>query len=96
MGLVNVVVPDDELDAEVDRRCRTILRRSPEGLRLAKTGLNAASDDARASIVPQVEAHFVSCMHGPDAAEGMAAFREGRPADWRTGRAGEGRVPAED
>lgn len=81
MGLVNVVVPDDELDAEVDRWCETILRRSPEGLRLAKTGLNAASDHARQSILPQVEAHALSYLHGPDAAEGMAAFREGRAAD---------------
>ena len=29
MGLVNAVVPDEELDAEVDRWCDQILRRSP-------------------------------------------------------------------
>ena len=29
MGLVNAVVPDEELDAEVDRWCEQILRRSP-------------------------------------------------------------------
>ena len=31
MGLVNAVVPDEELDAEVDRWCEQILRRSPRG-----------------------------------------------------------------
>jgi naphthoate synthase/2-ketocyclohexanecarboxyl-CoA hydrolase len=96
MGLVNVVVPDDDLDDEVERWCRTILRRSPEGLRLAKTGLNAASDHARASVIPQVEGHYLGYMHGPDAAEGMTAFREGRPPDWRTRRGGEGPPPAAD
>ena len=43
MGLVNAVVPDEELDAEVDRWCDQILRRSPQGLRLAKIAMNASS-----------------------------------------------------
>ena len=44
MGLVNAVVPDEELDAEVDRWCEQILRRSPQGLRLAKIAMNASTD----------------------------------------------------
>jgi len=96
MGLVNAVVPDDELDAEVDRWCDEILARSPQGLRLAKLGLNASSDGARASILPQVEAHALTFLHGPEPAEGIGAFQEGRPPDWRRFRGGQGPEPAAD
>lgn len=94
MGLANVVVPDPGLDAEVERWCAAILRNSPQGLRLAKLGLNAGSDFARGSILPAVEAHVLNHLHGPDPAEGIRAFQEGRPADWRPARAGEGPEPA--
>lgn len=94
MGLVNVVVPDERLDEEVDRWCAAILANSPEGLRLAKLGLNAGSDAARGSILPAVEAHVLNHLHGPDPAEGIRAFQEGRPADWRPMRGGHGPAPA--
>ncbi len=44
MGLVNTVVPIDELEAETVSWCREILRHSPMALRLLKAGLNAADD----------------------------------------------------
>jgi naphthoate synthase/2-ketocyclohexanecarboxyl-CoA hydrolase len=94
MGLVNAVVPDEDLDAEVDRWCEAILRHSPQGLRLAKLGLNAGSDAARASILPSIELNVLNHVHGPDPAEGIRAFQEGRPPDWRPQRAGRGPEPA--
>jgi dihydroxynaphthoic acid synthetase len=96
MGLVNVVVPDGRLDDEVDRWCTEILRHSPEGLRLAKLGLNAGSDWARGSILPSIEAHVLNYLHGPDPAEGVRAFQEGRPPDWRPLRQGQGPLPRAD
>jgi len=93
MGLVNVVVPDERLDEEVDRWCQEILRNSPEGLRLAKIGVNAGSDAARGSILPSIEANVLNHLFGPDPAEGIRAFQEGRPADWRPQRAGQGPPP---
>lgn len=96
LGLVNVVVADDELDAEVDRWCTEILRRSPEGLRLAKLGLNAGSDFARQSILASGEAHILNHLHGPEPQEGLIAFREKRLTDWRRFRDGEGPEPADD
>ena len=95
MGLVNVVVPDARLDDEVDRWCQEILRGSPEGLRLAKIGLNAGSDSARGSILPSVEANVLNHLHGPEPAEGIRAFQEGRPADWRPQRSGQGPPPGD-
>ena len=96
MGLVNAVVPDEELDAEVDRWCEEILRRSPQGIRMAKLALNAGSDVARGSILPSIEMNVLNHLHGPDPAEGIASFQEGRPADWRPARAGRGPEPAAD
>lgn len=44
MGLVNAVVPVQELEAETVQWCREMLRHSPMALRLLKAGLNAADD----------------------------------------------------
>ena len=44
MGLVNTVVPLDQLEAETVSWCREMLRHSPMALRLLKAGLNAADD----------------------------------------------------
>lgn len=93
MGLVNVVVPDEDLDTEVERWCNEILRNSPQGLRLAKLGLNAGSDAARGSILPSIEANVLNHLFGPDPAEGIRAFQERRPADWRAQRGGQGPPP---
>jgi naphthoate synthase len=43
-GLVNAVVPLDELEAETVRWCRELLRMSPLALRLLKAGYNAGVD----------------------------------------------------
>lgn len=93
MGLVNAVVPDDELDAEVDRWCEEILRRSPEGLRLAKLALNVSSDRIYSSMQHGYELMALNHIYGEDPKEGIAAFQEKRPPDWRRLRGGEGPEP---
>src|SRR5258706_4551226 len=47
MGLVNAVVPDAELDAEVARWCAEILERSPTALAFAKASFNADTESIR-------------------------------------------------
>ncbi len=96
MGMVNVVVPDEELDATVDAWCEQILRRSPQGLRLAKLAINAASDTARTSIIPSGELHILNHLFGPEPQEGIEAFQERRSTDWRRFRLGQGPEPADD
>ncbi len=44
MGLVNAVVPLEELEAETLRWCREMLEKSPLALRLLKSSFNAALD----------------------------------------------------
>lgn len=96
MGLVNAVVAPGDLDAEVDRWCETILRRSPQGLRLAKIALNARTDALYSSTNHGMELMALNHVHGPEPREGIAAFQERRPPDWRPFRAGRGPEPAAD
>jgi naphthoate synthase/2-ketocyclohexanecarboxyl-CoA hydrolase len=94
MGLVNAVVPDEELDAEVDRWCTEILRRSPQGLRLAKLALNAATDQLYSAVQHGLELVALNHVYGPEPKEGIASFQEKRPADWRKFRDGQGPEPS--
>ena len=93
MGLVNKVVPDEDLEAEVDSWCAQILRRSPQGLRLAKLAMNTATDALYSSVQHGLELVALNHVYGPEPAEGMAAFAEKRPADWRKFREGHGPEP---
>jgi naphthoate synthase/2-ketocyclohexanecarboxyl-CoA hydrolase len=94
MGLVNAVVPDEDLDAEVDRWCADILRRSPQGLRLAKIAMNASTDQLYSSVQHGMELVALNHVYGPEPQEGIASFREKRPVDWRTFREGKGPPPS--
>lgn len=93
MGLVNAVVPDEELDAEVDRWCTQILQRSPQGLRLAKLALNSSTDMLHGAVQHGLELVALNHVYGPEPQEGIASFQEKRKADWRKFRGGEGPEP---
>jgi 2-ketocyclohexanecarboxyl-CoA hydrolase len=47
MGLVNAVVADDRLDAEVEAWCAELVERSPTAIAIAKRSFNADSDNIR-------------------------------------------------
>ena len=47
MGLINAVVPDAELDAEVKRWCEELNQRSPTAIALAKKSFNADTESIR-------------------------------------------------
>ncbi len=82
MGLVNAVVPDDELDAEVERWCAEILAKSPTALALAKRSLNADSESIRglSSLGMQALALYYQT---DESREGVRAFQEKRKPDFR-------------
>ena len=94
MGLVNKVVPDDQLDDLVDEWCDEILRKSPQGLRLAKIAMNTATDSLYSSVQHGLELVALNHVYGPEPKEGIASFQEKRPADWRKFRDGQGPDPA--
>jgi len=93
MGLVNKVVPDDELDAEVDVWCEEILRKSPQGLRLAKIAMNAMTDQLYGAVQHGLELVALNHIFGDEPREGIASFQEKRKPDWRKFRGGEGPDP---
>ncbi|MBM94492.1 MAG: 1,4-dihydroxy-2-naphthoyl-CoA synthase [Oceanospirillaceae bacterium] len=82
MGLVNAVVPHDELDAEVDRWCNDILQMSPTALSIAKRSFNADSDSIRG--IGGLGMQALSLYYGtPESHEGVAAFMEKRKPRFR-------------
>jgi 2-ketocyclohexanecarboxyl-CoA hydrolase len=82
MGLINAVVPDAELDAEVERWCAEILAKSPTALALAKRSLNADSEHIRglSSLGMQALALYYLTE---ESREGTRAFQEKRPPEFR-------------
>jgi 2-ketocyclohexanecarboxyl-CoA hydrolase len=85
MGLVNAVVPHEELDAEVDRWCAELLARSPTALAIAKRSFNADTESIRG--IASLGLQAVSLYYGTEEAqEGVAAFREKRQPDFRKPR----------
>ncbi|MFM9018529.1 MAG: enoyl-CoA hydratase-related protein [Actinomycetota bacterium] len=75
MGLVNKVVPDDQLDDLVDEWCDEILRKSPQGLRLAKIAMNTATDALYSSVQHGLELVALNHVYGPEPKEGIASFQ---------------------
>ena len=81
MGLVNKVVPDDELDAEVRRWCDEILQCSPTAIALAKRSFNADSENIRGISLMALNA--VKLFYDTEESkEGVRAFTERRAPDF--------------
>jgi len=82
MGLVNAVVPHDELDAEVDKWCQELMERSPTALAIAKRSFNMDTEHIRGIAGMGMQA--LSLYYGTDESkEGGIAFAEKRKPDFR-------------
>jgi 2-ketocyclohexanecarboxyl-CoA hydrolase len=82
MGLVNTVVPPDELDAEVERWCQEILALSPTALAIAKRSFNADSDSIKG--IGGLGMQALRLYYGTtESHEGVAAFKEKRRPRFR-------------
>ena len=81
MGLVNTVVPLDELEAETVRWCREMLELSPFALRLLKASFHAAEDGL--SGIQQL-AHDTNLLFyaSDEAREGREAYKRKRKPDF--------------
>jgi naphthoate synthase len=80
-GLVNAVVPLDDLEAETVRWCREMLAESPLALRLLKAGYNAGVDGLAGVQQLAGDATLLYYM-SEEAQEGRDAFKEKRPPDF--------------
>ncbi len=81
MGLVNTVVPVEELEAETVSWCREILRHSPMALRLLKAGMNAA-DDGLAGVQQLAGDATLLFYLTEEGQEGRDAYKEKRPPNF--------------
>jgi len=77
MGLVNAVVPQDQLDVEVKKWCDEILEKSPTDIALAKKSFNIDTEIIRG--IGGLAMHALKLYYEtPESAEGGNAFREKR------------------
>lgn len=82
MGLVNKVVPHDQLDAEVDSWCAEIMEKSPTAIALAKRSFNMDTEHHRG--ISGLGMLGLSLYYDTDESkEGGLAFKEKRKPDFR-------------
>jgi naphthoate synthase len=81
MGLVNTVVPLEELEEETVRWCREMLELSPFALRLLKASFNAAEDGLAGLQQFAHDANLLFYMT-EEAQEGRDAYKQKRPPDF--------------
>jgi naphthoate synthase len=81
MGLVNAVVPLEELEDETVRWCREMLTKSPFALRLLKASFNAAQDGYTGLQQLAHDANLLFYMTD-EAQEGRDAYMQKRPPDF--------------
>lgn len=82
LGLVNKVVPDDQLDAEVDAWCREIVEKSPTAIAIAKRSFNADSDSIAGIAAMGMQA-LKLYYDTEESREGVRALGEKRKPDFR-------------
>jgi naphthoate synthase len=81
MGLVNTVVPYDQLEEETVQWCREILANSPTAIRCLKAALNA-DEDGQAGLM-ELAGNATSLFYQTEEGqEGRNAFNEKRKPDF--------------
>lgn len=81
MGWINAVAPAEELTDRVEAICREVLDKGPAAIRLAKLYINSLTDSMHSTVYQGIES-ILMLHETEEAAEGMSAFAEKRPADY--------------
>ena len=83
LGIVNRVVPTDQVEAEVERLSGEILANAPIAVRQAKRAIELGMEaDLRTGMEIEIEAYNVNLVT-EDRQEGIRAFNEKRPPRWQ-------------
>jgi len=83
LGLVELVVPHDELRAKTLELAQKIASKSPLTLKVAKEAVRASERLAIEEGILYERDLFCLCFSSEDKREGVEAFLQKRPAAWR-------------
>lgn len=82
IGLVERVLPPDQLTEEAEKTARAIMSKAPVAVATAKNAIDNGYDmDMKSASAYEVQSSVV-CFASADKKEGMAAFLEKRPANF--------------
>lgn len=83
LGFLSEVVPAEDLDAAVAAYTTSFARVSPQALALGRSAFYSVVDHDTTGRLAELHAGLGLALTTPDAAEGLAAFREKRDPAWR-------------
>ncbi len=83
LGIVSRVVPAGDLDAAVDEIVAALAAKSPAALRLGRDAYYAVEDMGFDAALEHLQVGLTAVAMTEDAAEGIAAFVQKRPPEWR-------------
>lgn len=82
-GLINEAVPAEELDGRVEALARQIASKSSYAVAMGKRSFYRQLELDRRQAYDHVNELMVRAFNSEDSKEGIAAFLEKRPADWK-------------
>jgi methylglutaconyl-CoA hydratase len=85
IGLVTAAVPAEELDDAVAGYCAALVRGGPLALAGAKQLLRRPPADSIRADLAELSERSAGYFRSAEGREGVAAFREKRPASWIPG-----------
>jgi len=82
-GIVNTVVPPEQLDSAVDELCATLASKSPIIMRLGKDSFYASRDMGFREAMDYLHAQLAINLETEDVVEGVTAFLQKRAPEWK-------------
>lgn len=82
IGLVNAIVPQDQVSTRVEEIARELAKLSRAALSLVKKALHMGYGEWTKSMPEMERLYLQELMNTADAHEGLAAFMEKRPPKW--------------
>ncbi len=83
LGLVNKVVPDEELETATMRLAKKLAAKSPLALQIGKQGIYAMDEMPYHRALDHLSELFASLCSTEDAKEGLEAFSQRRQPQWK-------------
>ena len=81
-GLVNEVLPNDQVEARAMERAKVLATKPPNALRTTKRLMKRWTDSTIAEAIPLEAFHFVPMLSYPEAQEAIGAFLQKRKPDF--------------